>query len=257
MMDNTIIFFISDNGGEAPTASNLPLRGAKGSFFEGGIKSAGLVYSPLLEKSGYKAEQMIHVTDWLPTLVSLASGDNTDLGLDGVDQSDFILNGGPSKRDEFVINIDDRFPQQLGKEAIRAGDYKLIRGYPGMVDGYGENVMPAHIRCGSDLGMRRRRHLDHNEEKRGSYAMTAEETKMLNDCVASQADSLRLYNIKTDPTETTNLAETMPEKAAELAAKLDEYTKSLVPAPEDNFVVVPESNPDYFGGVWSSGWCEK
>lgn len=38
--DNTIVFFLSDNGGPTPhnTADNSPLRGFKGDFFEGGIR---------------------------------------------------------------------------------------------------------------------------------------------------------------------------------------------------------------------------
>ena len=55
--DNTVIFFMSDNGGrEIPGVRrrnnpNHPLRGSKGSMYEGGNKVPGFIHSPLLGKS--------------------------------------------------------------------------------------------------------------------------------------------------------------------------------------------------------------
>ena len=48
-LDNSYIIFASDNGG-CPTAGgrNYPLRGTKGSLFEGGTKVDSFIYSPLL-----------------------------------------------------------------------------------------------------------------------------------------------------------------------------------------------------------------
>lgn len=39
--------------------------------------------------------------------------------IDGVDQSDLILNGGTSARDEFVYNIDRNIPESFGHRIIR------------------------------------------------------------------------------------------------------------------------------------------
>ena len=56
--DNTIIFFISDNGGRELSNiaenknPNFPLRGSKGTVYEGGTKVPGFVHSPLIENPG-------------------------------------------------------------------------------------------------------------------------------------------------------------------------------------------------------------
>ena len=52
--NNTVILFMSDNGGRAVpggdsrSSPNHPLRGSKGSVYEGGTKVPGFIHSPLL-----------------------------------------------------------------------------------------------------------------------------------------------------------------------------------------------------------------
>lgn len=80
MLENTIIVFTTDNGGPAAgfnlnAASNYPLRGVKNTLWEGGVRGAGLIWSCLLTKQYRVAEQMIHISDWLPTLIEAAGGD--------------------------------------------------------------------------------------------------------------------------------------------------------------------------------------
>ena len=90
--ENTVLIFSSDNGGNMKAgASNWPLRGAKGTLFEGGIRSIGFVHSPLLPLSrmGTISKNLMHVTDWFPTILHLAGCKNKDYGgkpLDGVSQ---------------------------------------------------------------------------------------------------------------------------------------------------------------------------
>ncbi|ELT95037.1 hypothetical protein CAPTEDRAFT_126817, partial [Capitella teleta] len=78
MMDNTYLIFMSDNGADPGEGQNTPFRGGKTSLFEGGTKSNSFIYSQLLKKTEYENDGLMHITDWLPTLVKLAGGDIED-----------------------------------------------------------------------------------------------------------------------------------------------------------------------------------
>lgn len=80
MLEDSIIIFTADNGGAAAgfnlnAASNWPLRGVKNTLLEGGVRGAGLIWSPLLGNTSRVANQTMHISDWLPTLYRAAGGD--------------------------------------------------------------------------------------------------------------------------------------------------------------------------------------
>lgn len=81
LMENTMVVFLSDNGGATSGArgQNLPLRGQKTSKFEGGVRTPSFVYGGYVDRFiGENAqcdyEGLFHVSDWLPTLLQAASG---------------------------------------------------------------------------------------------------------------------------------------------------------------------------------------
>lgn len=83
--NNTIVFFFSDNGGLHSVTSNGPLRGAKGSFYEGGIREPMAVRWPGRIKAAVKCDVPVIGIDFYPTLLELAEA-NTPAGveLDGL-----------------------------------------------------------------------------------------------------------------------------------------------------------------------------
>ncbi|BCX48255.1 N-acetylgalactosamine-6-sulfatase [Haloferula helveola] len=93
--DNTVVAFLSDNGGPEPhnASDNGPLRGTKGTVFEGGIRVPYLVSWPAKLPKGLVFEQPVIALDLPVTALNLA-GAPTDGPLDGVDLMPWLTEGG-------------------------------------------------------------------------------------------------------------------------------------------------------------------
>ena len=81
----------SDNGGDTSFGgNNYPLRGGKSSLWEGGVRGVALVSGgeDIELRRGDVLTDLMHVTDWFPTLVVGVAGGNLagTKKLDGVDQ---------------------------------------------------------------------------------------------------------------------------------------------------------------------------
>ena len=137
MWDNTIFVVSADNGGAQCAGSNFPLKGAKLTFFEGGVRSIAFANGGLLPKEvrGTTSDGFIHIADWYPTFCKMAGVDSDDSGtgkfpVDGVDVWP-IISGQTSQttHEEIVLgfNYADTAKSGVGG-AIIVGDYKLIVG---------------------------------------------------------------------------------------------------------------------------------
>ena len=83
VFDNTIVFFLTDNGGaKNMRADNTPLRGFKASLDEGGIRTPFIVSWPEQFEGGRSIDTPVISFDILPTVLdatnSLPSGNNFD-----------------------------------------------------------------------------------------------------------------------------------------------------------------------------------
>jgi len=123
--ENTLIFFISDNGGPTRelTSSNLPLRDGKGSVYEGGIRVPFL-----LQWKGHLPEKMVYrqpviSLDVFATATELA-GTNLPKNrtYDGTNLIPYLNGTAKSKRPH-----EELFWRLGSRTAIRLGDWKLLR----------------------------------------------------------------------------------------------------------------------------------
>ena len=96
----------------------------KGGLWEGGVRGTGFIWSPLLRQSGYVSQHLIHVSDWLPTLLSAAGYDAGKLTgfLDGIDQWESLSENLPTTRTEILLNSDSL----ENSSAILVGGMKLL-----------------------------------------------------------------------------------------------------------------------------------
>ena len=103
----------------------LRIRGEKWTLWEGGVRGTSFLWSPILQGTPRVSHQLMHITDWLPTLLDVAGYDMAKLALkplDGVDMWAALVGDLPSKRKEVLLNIDP-----VGWEsAVRVGDYKVL-----------------------------------------------------------------------------------------------------------------------------------
>ena len=119
---NTVMIVMSDNGGgKYVPGSTSPLRGAKGELFNGGVLGRAIIHSQLLPASsrGSVFGGLSHLTDWLPTLMRVATNGTwsrkfNDDAIDGVDLWDALAKCTPiakshdSPRSDVLININNK-----------------------------------------------------------------------------------------------------------------------------------------------------
>lgn len=91
--DNTLIFFLSDNGGPLDNGStNTPFRGRKGDFYDGGVHVPFIASWPAKIAAGTIVNNPVHSLDIARTAVEVASGNAlTSPAMEGVDLMPFIL----------------------------------------------------------------------------------------------------------------------------------------------------------------------
>jgi arylsulfatase A-like enzyme len=140
LRENTVIFYISDNG--APLGANVdaplddtlplsdlkgiwdgslnePLRGEKGMLSEGGIRVPFIMSWPARVPAGTVFREPVIALDVAPTVLA-AAGVAADPALDGVDLVPYLAGGGKA------MPARDLFWRFWNQSAVRSGDWKLI-----------------------------------------------------------------------------------------------------------------------------------
>ncbi|KAK0140889.1 Arylsulfatase B [Merluccius polli] len=231
LWNNTVLVFSTDNGGQTLSGgSNWPLRGRKVSLWEGGVRGVAFVASPLLRQPGTVSRDLVHVSDWLPTLVGLARGTHSGTKpLDGFDMWKTISYGKASPRVELLHNIDPIFvdmgacpgrdegsslTQRVSDDqrwsalgfnvsihaAIRFNNWKLLTGYPGCDVWFPRPGGPNTTRTGS-------------------------------------LKSVMLFDVDRDPEERSEVSDHFPSVVEFLLSRLNHYQKSALP------IVFPPNDP--------------
>ncbi len=137
-LDNTLVIFLSDNGA-APPGSNAPLRGNKGSLWEGGHRVPLLAHWPGRLTPGERTQTTISL-DLAPTILELAGvAADESKPLDGVSLTAVL-------DDDAALAERTLFWQFGQQSAVRHGPWKWIRGAPGL----GAEAGLFHL--GDDLG---------------------------------------------------------------------------------------------------------
>jgi len=119
--ENTLVIFTSDNGAGG-AGSNAPLRGKKGTTWEGGMRLPCIMRWPGRIPAGSVCREIATAMDFYPTLAALGGAEiPTDRIIDGKDIRELMVSGGQgeSPHDTFFYYMCNRL------EAVRRGCWKL------------------------------------------------------------------------------------------------------------------------------------
>ena len=132
LADNTVVFFMSDNGGlstaEGAPTSNLPLRAGKGWLYEGGIREPMIVKWPGVTKPGSTSTTPVISTDFYPTILEMAGlPARPEQHVDGVSMVPLLRQTGSTAPRAIYWHY-PHYGNQGGSpgSAVRLGDWKLI-----------------------------------------------------------------------------------------------------------------------------------
>ncbi|MGK0190485.1 MAG: arylsulfatase A-like enzyme [Verrucomicrobiales bacterium] len=203
--DNTLLVFTSDNGGHSGATFCAPLKGAKGAFYEGGLKVPMCISWPAVIQPGSHCATPVTGVDWMPTLTELAKASlPAKQPVDG--RSIVSLMRSP----DAPTPLDDR---------------AIFWHYPLYLSGAQYNkVLPIH---GTDRPFWRATPC--SVIRRGDWKLIQ----------FFEDDSTQLYNLRTDVSEQNDLAQSDPARAATLLTQLKQWqmdTRAVIPT---------APNPDY------------
>lgn len=195
--ERTLFIFTSDNGGASFATTNHPLRGAKGAFFEGGIRVPTCAAWPSVIKPGTRSDAALTSVDFMPTFAEIAGA-------------------------SLPINqpVDGRsFTKVLqGKSVLQ--NRAIFWHYPLYLSGSGYNkVLPIY---GTDkLNWRA---VPSSVIRKGDYKLI----------YYYEYEDYKLFNLRNDISENNDLALTMPARAKELYAELMAWVEeTYAPVPNN------------------------
>ncbi|MEM7277691.1 MAG: sulfatase [Pseudomonadota bacterium] len=125
--DDTLVIYLSDNGPEIGHTDHYvgsagPLRGAKYSNWEGGVRVPAIMRWPGKIPAS-DTDQLATSMDIYPTLVALAGGDLPEgVSIDGIDISDTLMGRSDQQRQREVFY----YYSLTQLQAVRSGRWKLV-----------------------------------------------------------------------------------------------------------------------------------
>lgn len=223
LRENTIVVFTSDNGPQFGCGNedwcgdrfNCGFRGSKGSVHEGGIRVPLLIRWPAGLDRGRHFHDLVHFTDWLPTLAAAAEIEAPrDVPLDGQDVLAALRGEGAAKLNPKRFWQWSRgLPVVSHNAAMRDGDWKLVR--PSAV---------ANSMRGWDQDLSLYGDVDMNPEK---YLDGVPEATGRPPCVGVEPEPPLLFNLAADPLETTDLAAEHPETVNRMSRELENWFEDV------------------------------
>lgn len=197
LSENTILIFFSDNGGHGTYTCQKPLRGGKGMYYEGGIREPMFAYWPKTIKAGTFSNEPIISTDFYTTFLDLAEVEKPE---------NYFLDG------KSIVPL-LKGKKSLKRDAIYWHFPGYLEAYKGLTDESRDPIFrtrPVSVIRKGDWKL-----LQFHEE----WVLDGGREK-----IASN-NSVELYNLKNDISESSNLCNIEKEKRNELLDDLLKWQK--------------------------------
>ena len=149
LTDSTAIVFFSDNGGYGPATSMHPLKGYKGTYYEGGIREPFFVKWPAMVQPGTRCDTPIIGVDLFPTFCEMTGAQLPNQPLDGISLIPLLRGESlkssralywhfPAYLQSYQRSNEQRDPLFRSRpcSVIREGDYKLHQYFEDGEDGF-------------------------------------------------------------------------------------------------------------------------
>jgi len=211
LYNNSLLLWVSDNGTPVENAgSNWPLRGSKGSNWEGGVRVPALVGGGLLPTTMHRQNLsgLVHVSDIYATFCALAgvsAADGNWAPVDGLDVWPYISGANATSPRSRIVHEHSMFdPTAPSMGAIRENDWKLIVGKEASAGWYGVSS-DGHF----------------TPPARGPAVNTSES--------ACSPAAPCLFNIAIDPEERNDIAAANPDIVLRMLAIFRSYDKEHHP----------------------------
>ena len=245
-LENTLIIYSSDNGSYRDDR-NGGLRGAKGSNFEGGIRSPGIFFWPHGIKGGRIEKEPAGSVDLLPTICGLLSIDKPNgVHLDGADLAPLLTGRGRFQRQQplFWYNPASDLVAAIrdGRYALMAyRNYKLPQDQRAISAVFNQIAKLVRREDGKPSDAELRTRIFNQEFDEPEARRLSNQYVMLNTFQESWIPLIKaggfgrfeLYDVDADPKQTKDISAQQPEVAARLQKKLLEINASVMAdAPE-------------------------
>ena len=124
LTDNTLVIFVSDNGGFSGAANMGPFSGAKSTTMEGGIRVPLIMRWPGKIRSGTISDQVCMTFDLTRSIIILTQSNAPEMQLDGFD----LVNHISKRKPDFSRTLFWRGKRgERTWSAVRDGDLKFVR----------------------------------------------------------------------------------------------------------------------------------
>lgn len=237
-LDNTLIIYSSDHGSYRADR-NGGLKGAKGSNFEGGLRSPGIFFWPTGFRGGRVEKTPSGSVDLLPTICGLAGiGNPAGVHLDGADLSPLLTERGKFERTQPMLWLS---PTSEHLATLREGRYTLMgyRGYKLPQDHARRNELmrqmakmagidPSSKNLGSRVTNTTFTSREYKRLKSEFVRLRTFQESWIPIIKAGGFSRFALYDVIADPKQTKEISRQRPKVTARLKRKLLTLYKSVL-----------------------------